>query len=173
LELARSQALSIYGVNLDAEINAFYEATITPWEKNKSCTGNSRTMTYDTAICDISEMFSVLYGRSKSSEVSCSLLFICGKNVINTDTHITTEGVFVADQASFTNPELGKSENGADGTTPGAHGGNGSPGASAPNLSLRAQYKLPRSADTIFFTSKGASPPDPRMLAMTRPGPRL
>ena len=153
LELARTQALAMFGVNLDA----FFQETITPWEKNKTCTGNNRRLIYETAICDISEMFSVLYGRSQSSDVNCGLLFICGNNIINTDTSITTDGIFVADGASFQNSELDKSDDGVDATTAGGDGGDGLPGAPAPTLSLAANYKLAMSADKIVFTSKGGS----------------
>ena len=157
LELARSQALSIYGVSLDENINAFYAETLAPWEKKNSCNGDKRSRLFDTSICDISEMFSILYGRSKSSDINCSLLFICGNSIMSSGTTISTDGIFVADGASFQNTEIGKSDDGADATTAGENGGDGSPGAAAPNLSLTANYKLTNSAGKIVFTSKGGS----------------
>jgi len=157
LELARSQALSIYGVNLDAEINDFYEDTIDPWDVANTCVGDYKTIVRDTTICDISEMFATLNGRSHSSDISCSLLFICGNSIISTDTMITTDGVYVAEGASFQNTEIGQAQNGADATVPGGDGGDGSPGVAAPNFGLTANYKLPASSGSILFTSKGGS----------------
>lgn len=157
LELARSQALSIYGVNLDEDINAFYEETLGPWEKEKTCTGDKRSFSCDTSICDISEMYAILNGRTQSSDVSCSLLFICGSSIISSSSSISADGIYVADGASFQNTDIGKSDNGADATTAGGHGGDGSPGAGAPSMSITANYKLPSSAETILFTSKGGS----------------
>jgi len=156
LELARSQALSIYGVNLDEEINTFYEETIDPWQTRFTCTGETRSV-QETPVCDISEMFATLNGRSHSSDVSCSLLFICGNSIISSSTTISTDGVYVADGASFQNTEIGKAQDGADASTPGEDGGDGSPGAIAPSLSLAANYKLPSSAGSVLFTSKGGS----------------
>lgn len=157
LELARSQALTMYGVNIDDKIDMFTGDTLLPWSNKNSCKGDRRRIKQESSICDISEMYAKLAGRTGSSDASCGLLFLCGETKISESTSITTEGIYVADGSSIINTDLGKAQNGADGTHPGEDGGNGSPGANAPNLNILANYTLPFSARAISFTSKGGS----------------
>jgi len=158
LELAKSQGLSLYGVDLGPQISEFREKTLEPWETKNICNGDSKAKRGGSSgICDITEMSAVRFGRSKSTETTCSLLFICGKSEISGSMEMITDGLYIAKGSEFANTEIGKSADGKDGSNPGENGENGAAGRPAPNLSITAEYSLRASAGSLLYRSKGGS----------------
>ena len=101
-------------------------------------------------------MESTLIQPGQEVEVTCEVLFLCGSIVMDaTEFRLTTNVIFVSSDAMIKTADKPKASSGRDGTRPGAAGDHGADGAAGGNLVITANEKLPGSADTLIFESKG------------------
>ena len=151
LDMAKIQAMSMFGVDLDSYIPEFLQDVVNPWNIKNSCSGVSSTVPGSPTTCDFS-----LLSLGEALTIECSLAFICKQNTISTnDVTITTDQIWIELGASITNPDLSPGGNGADGTTDGQSGSAGEVGKNAPNLSITANRLMETSDKNLQFVSKG------------------
>ena len=159
LDLAKTQAETLFGINIDQQIGEFYDDTILPWEAEQTCSNSVRRQrkTAETT-CDISEMESSMIQPGQEVEVACELLFICGSIVMDAkQVHLTATSIFVSSDATIKTSDLPKASDGQNGAVAGADGGDGGDGAAAGSIIITANEKLAGSANTLIFQSKGGA----------------
>ena len=159
LDLAKTQAETLFGINIDQQIGEFYDDTILPWEAEQTCSNSvwRQRKTAETT-CDISEMESSMVQPGQEVEVACELLFICGSIVMDAkQVHLTATSIFVSSDATIKTSDLPKASDGENGAVAGADGGDGGDGAAAGSIIITANEKLAGSANTLIFQSKGGA----------------
>ena len=159
LDLAKTQAETLFGVNIDQQIGEFYDDTILPWEAEQTCTNAVwREQETRKAACDISEMESSIIQPGQEVEVACEVLFLCGSIVMDAkEVRLTTNSIFVSADATIKTADQPKASNGQNRAGAGADGGDGSDGATAGSMIITANKKLTGSANTLIFQSKGGA----------------
>ena len=159
LDLAKTQAETLFGINIDQRIGEFYDDTILPWEAEETCSNPARRQQETRkSACDISEMESSLIQPGQEVEVACEMLFLCGSIVMDAkEVRLNTNSIFVSADAKIKTADKPKASNGQDGAVAGADGGDGSDGAAAGLLTITANEKLSGSANTLIFQSKGGA----------------
>merc|ERR1719322_1579191 len=151
LEMAKIQALSMFGVDLDSYIPDFLQDVVDPWNIENTCSGVSTSVPGSAEICDIRTMT-----LGTDSLIDCSMTFICGQNPLNgIDVSITTEQIWVELGTSVTTGALTPGANGADGESDGQSGSNGETGKNAPNLSITANQLMETSDKSLQYISNG------------------
>ena len=151
LDMAKIQALSMFGVDLDNYIPDFLQDVVDPWNVKNSCSGVCSSVPGSPNTCDFS-----LLSLGEALTVDCSLAFICKQNTISTnDVTITTDQIWIELGTSITNAALSPGGNGADGTTDGQSGSSGEVGKNAPNLSIIANRLMETSDKNLQFISNG------------------
>ena len=159
LDFAKSQAESLFGINIDRQIGEFYDETILPWEAEQTCSNPSRRQEETRKTnCDISEMASSLFQPGLEVQVDCGSLFLCGSIVFDAKAvHLKTNSIFVSADATVKTSDIPKASNGENGASPGAAGEDGADGVAAGNMTITADEKLAGSAGFLIFTSKGGA----------------
>ena len=154
LELAASQAESMFGVDVEQDVGEFYNEFILPWEAAQTCTGEQSGLKVSSGVCDISQLS--LDQPGQTVDIPCDMLLLCGSSVMNArEIHITANSMFVSPNTKLETASMSKAQEGSNGDNAGESGGQGSHGASAGSMTLNATKKLKSSADNIIFTSKG------------------
>ena len=150
LNIAKTQAKSMFNIDLDQYIPEFLEEIVNPWNaKNKCSSGSGSTST--TNICDLSTLT-----LGQSPTITCNMFFMCKENTISgSDVAITTESIWIETGTSIKNANINPGANGVDGKSDGESGTNGANGQNAPNLSISGNKFVATSDVKIQFLSKG------------------
>ena len=151
LDIAKVQAMSMFGVDLDGYIPEFLEEVVNPWDSENKCTSGSFKESSPTNICDSSTLT-----LGQSPTVDCNLLFLCKQIIITgSDVVLTTESIWLDAGTLINTADISPGQNGKDGQAEGEDGTNGEDGKSAPSISILANILIESSDTRIQFTSKG------------------
>ena len=151
LDMAKVQAMSMFGVDLDKYIPEFLEDVVEPWNAENLCSAVSTNVPGSDSIFDISTI-----SLGESSTINCDMGFFCNQNSIATnDVTITANQIWIEIGTSITTVDLGPGGNGADGSTDGESGSTGETGKNAPNLSITAGLLMETSDKNLQFISNG------------------
>ena len=159
LEMAKLEAMNLFGTDLSPYIADFMTKIVLVWQEEHRCTpanrGKPTSNSYEQ-LCDLSA--TNLQTPGEPIHLTCGMMFVCGTLTADTtDLFVTTEKIYIGQGATIQNVPPPKAQNGADGVNPGDHGSDGAPGIPAFNMTLSANTLLRESGNKLIFISQGGA----------------
>ena len=160
LEMAKSEAMNLYGTDLSPYIADFMKKVVLIWQEEHQCSGvKSAKMTprLHEQLCDLSSINLKTPGESLT--LSCSMMFTCGTLTADIADllEVSADKVYIGQGATIQNVPPPKGQRGADGVNPGDSGTNGAPGTPAFSMTLTANSLLRESGKKLIFISQGGA----------------
>ena len=159
LEMAKLEAMNLYGTDLSPYIADFMTKVVLVWQEEHRCSPANRGKAMPKSheqLCDLSAIN--LKTPGKAISLSCNMMFTCGTLTADTtDFKITTDKVYIGQGATIQNVPPPKAKSGADGVNPGDDGSDGAPGAPAFSMTLTANAMLRESGRKLIFISQGGA----------------